>query len=324
MRKTYIIRCAVFLCILALFLGGLSWVFYPKIRDWTHGMNNPRIWSFQAEPKDSLDVLAIGDSLLMCGYSPLHLWEQTQITGFNACTGNQRLTLSLRMLESFCREQSPKVVLLEADSLFLTVESGDFFLDRIASRVPVLEYHDNWKIFSPNTFLRAPDYSFSNPEKGTHFLYDQGPELPEDLNYMADRGETAAIDRVNRFYFQKIAAFCQRQDIQLVLVSVPSPTLWSLARHNAVQALADGQGLPYLDMNLENGLIDWSTDRSTEGDHLNYLGTQKVTAYLGDFLCSTGLFPVEHSPQVQQAWNTAFEALEASISEQLASGKEDG
>lgn len=324
MRKTCIIRCVAFLCILALFLGSLSWVFYPKIRDWDHGMNNPRIWSFQSEPKNSLDVLAIGDSLLMCGYSPLHLWRQAQITGFNACTGNQRLTLSLRMLEGFCREQSPKVVLLEADSLFLTVESKDFFLDRIASRLPVLEYHDNWKIFSPKNFLRRPDYSFSNPEKGTHFLFDQNPMLPEDPNYMEDRGESASIDRTNRFYFQKIADLCQKQRIQLVLVSVPSPTLWSLARHNAVQALAEKQGIPYLDMNLEDGLIDWSTDRSTEGDHLNYLGTQKVTAFLGDFLRSTGLFPAEHPAQVCQAWDTAFQNLESSISEQLGSGTEDG
>lgn len=323
MRKT-VLRCAAFVCILALLLGGLSWVFYPKIRDWDHGMNNPRIWSFQSEPENSLDVLAIGDSLLMCGYSPLHLWKQAQITGFNACTGNQRLTQSLRMLEEFCREQSPKAVLLEADSLFQTVESKDFFLDRIASKIPVLEYHDNWKIFSPKNFLRSPDYSFSNPEKGTHFLYDRDPELPKDLNYMEDRGETAAIDRVNLFYFQRIAAFCQKRNIQLVLVSVPSPTLWSLARHNAVQALADSKGIVYLDMNLEDGLIDWSTDRSTEGDHLNYLGTRKVTAFLGEYLQSTGLFPVEHPSEVRQAWDTGFEALEANIARHLASGEEKG
>ena len=180
--KKICLRCAGFLLILALFLGILSAVFYPKGRGYNDGLENPRIWAFQAEPKNSLEVLAIGDSLLMCGYSPLDVWTQRGYTGFGCCTGNQRLTQSLRMLEAFCENQSPKVVFLEADSLYHPIDSQDILRDRVLPLIPALEYHDNWKIFSPKRFLRAPDYSYLHPQKGTHFLYDRDPQVPEEAD----------------------------------------------------------------------------------------------------------------------------------------------
>ena len=301
-----ILRCAGFLLILALFLGILSLVFYPKGRGYKDGLDNPRIWAFQAEPKDSLEVLAIGDSLLMCGYSPLDVWTQTGYTGLGCCTGNQRLTQSLRMLEAFCKNQSPKVVFLEADSLYHTIDSEDILRDRVLPLIPVLEYHDNWKIFSAKKFLRAPDYSYLHPQKGTHLLYDRDPEVPEEADsYMEDRGETEPIGNQNLRYFRKIEAICRKNGVQLVLVSVPSPSNWSYARHSSVEGLANRYGLTYLDMNLEDLGIDWLTDKSTEGDHLNYLGTQKVSKFLGDYLVSTDLLEPHREDEIGKSWRAA-------------------
>ena len=308
MRKN-MLRCAGFLLILALFLGILSLVFYPKGRGYNDGLDNPRIWAFQAEPKDSLEVLAIGDSLLMCGYSPLDVWTQTGYTGFGCCTGNQRLTQSLRMLEAFCENQSPKVVFLEADSLYHEIEDDAILRDRVLPVVPILEYHDNWKIFSAKRFLRAPDYSYLHPQKGTHFLYDRDPEVPEGAeSYMEDRGEIDPIESRNLRYFRKIEAVCRKNEVQLVLVSVPSPSSWSYARHSAVESLASQYGLTYLDMNLEDLGIDWLTDKSTEGDHLNYLGTQKVSKFLGDYLVSTNLLEPHREDAIGESWSAAAQA----------------
>ena len=321
MKKKYILRSIVFLCILALFLGALSLVFYPKIRDWEHGLPNARIWMFQSEPADSLDILAIGDSLLMCGYSPLNLWQETGYTGFNDCTGNQTLTLSLRMLEAFCRSQSPKVVLLETDSLYQPIDSERVLYDRVFPRVPVLEYHDNWKLFSADSFLRRPSYTASDPCMGTHFLYNHSEKVPENADtYMEDRGETAPIAKNVLRYFHRIAQVCEKEGIQLVLVSVPSPSLWSLARHEAVQALADSYGLPYLDMNTmpEEVPIDWSTDKSAEGDHLNYLGTQKVTHFLGVWLRDTGLLTDRRGTDLAKKWDELAADREKISLERLA------
>lgn len=312
MRKTRcripLLRCMFFLLGLAVLSGIVGWTLSPKGRDYGCGLENPRIWAFQAEPENSLDVLSIGDSLLMCGYSPLDIWLQEGFTGFNDCTGNQRLTLSLRMLEAFCRTQSPKVVLLEADSLYQPIELGNIFRDRVYPLLPVLEYHDNWKIFSPEKFLRETDYSFRHGQKGTHFLYDRDPEIPENADtYMDDVGEEAPIPGINRYYFEKIAAHCRRSGIRLVMVSVPSPSLWSDARHRSVQALCRDAGIDYLDMNRnrEEVPIDWRLDKSNEGDHLNLWGMRKVSRYLGEYLASTDLLTDRRGEPLAREWDEA-------------------
>lgn len=312
MKKTRccipLLRCMVFLLGLAALLIPAGWILSPKGRDYGCGLENPRIWSFQAEQPNSLDVLSIGDSLLMCGYSPLDIWLQEGFTGFNSCTGNQRLTQSLRMLEAFCATQSPKVVLLEADSLYQPIEVRDVFRDRVCPLLPVLEYHNNWKIFSPEKFLREPDYSFRHDQKGTHILYDRDPEMPDNVEtYMEDVGEEAPISGINRYYFEKIAAHCRRNGIRLVMVSVPSPSLWSDARHRSVQVLCRDWGIDYLDMNRnrEEVPIDWMQDKSNEGDHLNYWGMRKVSGYLGKYLASTNLLTDRREEPLAREWDEA-------------------
>ena len=61
-------------------------------------------------------------------------------------------------------------------------------------------------------------------------------------------------------------------------------------------------------MNLEDLGIDWLTDKSTEGDHLNYLGTQKVSKFLGDYLVSTNLLEPHREDAIGESWSAAAQA----------------
>lgn len=320
----HLLRIVGFLLGLAVLVGIIGWICTPKRRDYSCGLENPRIWAFQAEQANSLDVLAIGDSLLMCGYSPVDVWREKGFTGYNDCTGNQPLSMSLRMLEAFCATQNPKVVFLEADSLYHPIGVADIVRDRVYPLIPALEYHDNWKIFSPGRFLRPVEFTYFHGQKGSHFLYDRDPEPPENADtYMEDLGEQEQIPRVSRFYFEKIAAYCRDNGIHLVVVSVPSPSLWSDARHRAAQALCDGWEIPYLDLNLrrEEVPIDWSLDKSNEGDHLNIWGMRKVSHYLGTYLASTDLLTDRRGEALAEQWNEAARAQqerdEARLAEQI-------
>ncbi len=57
-----------------------------------------------------------------------------------------------------------------------------------------------------------------------------------------------------------------------------------MRRHNTIRDTAESLGLPYIDGNLLDLGIDWDTDTYDRGDHLNYSGAAKVTAWLGDYL----------------------------------------
>ena len=48
--------------------------------------------------------------------------------------------------------------------------------------------------------------------------------------------------------------------------------------------------------------IDWSKDTRDGGDHVNYFGAEKVSAYLGKYLSGTGLFKNRRSDPAYAQW----------------------
>ena len=113
----------------------------------------------------------------------------------------------------------------------------------------------------------------------------------------ADSGE-AKISRRSLNLLRRIARICREHDAELILISTPSTVNWNMKRHNRVQKLADKLGATYIDMNLlaDEIPIDWSVDSYDAGDHLNYTGAVKATAYLGKYLSEAGL-PDRRSPR---------------------------
>ena len=91
---------------------------------------------------------------------------------------------------------------------------------------------------------------------------------------------------ITRYYLDKIKRLCDAHGTKLLFVTAPSPVNHTMQRHNEVQALADALAVPYLDLNLntEELGIDWNLDTLDGGDHLNYTGCQKATAYLQRYM----------------------------------------
>ena len=87
-------------------------------------------------------------------------------------------------------------------------------------------------------------------------------------------------------YFEKIVQLCKENNVELIVVSVPSPKNWSDARHDTIQELCKQYDVTYYDLNkLDNVLaLDWTTDTLDRGDHLNMNGSKKVNAYFGKIL----------------------------------------
>ena len=107
-----------FVLLTVLLLVGMSKTLVPRSNSASGGMHNYRARGFYGEEKDSLDVVAIGNSDLASGFSPMELWKTHGISGFACGEPNQTIDQSVRLLQEVLTCQRPKVVILETDALF--------------------------------------------------------------------------------------------------------------------------------------------------------------------------------------------------------------
>ena len=119
------------------------------------------------------------------------------------------------------------------------------------------------------------------------------------------------VNLINRGYVKRMKEFCEAHGAKFVLVSTPSTTNWNMRKHNGIVKLASDLGVEFLDFNVmtEEVPIDWTTDTRDGGDHLNDSGAEKVSAYIGNYLASTGLFADKRTNAEYSAWNEYLEAF---------------
>lgn len=232
------------------------------------------------EEKNSIDVVVLGDSLTYSGISPYHLWDEYGYTSFVCGSPSQMINNTYEMLEAVLFRQSPKVVLLETNVIYQVTQQRSIVQSLFFQAFPVLRYHNNWKGSTP----------YSGSEIGTQDRYKgyvlrTAIKAGSDSGYMTPSDGVNEIATVNKYYFGKIYDLCQENNIELIIVSVPSTKYWNYPKHNAVVELAEEYGIKYWDLNIdENVDINWNVDTPDKGGHMNVHGAKKVTRRIGQLL----------------------------------------
>lgn len=283
-------RAAVFWGIFVLLLHGGSVVAAPKSNTAEAGMEGRDIPSagVLAEPKDSLDVIVLGDSEGHSAISPVVLWKEHGISSFVCSQSGQRAVEAYYMLKKALSVQKPKVVILETDLFYHSGEwqrEWNLAIERTARYYfPIIQYHNRWKRLAYRDWKGGPFEGRRDPNRG--FLpsgdirpYKGGP-------YMVKTEEREALKGTVTFWTDRLVELCRKEGIRLLFVGIPAPKNWDYRRHNGVSDYAARRKVPFLDMNLlERELnMDWERDSRDEGDHLNTYGAEKVSRYLGDYL----------------------------------------
>ena len=304
-----IFTALVFLAGLVFLLVVASQIFIPKSNSEEAGMEEVNANGFLAEKENSIDAFFIGDSVLYSSVIPLQIWNDTGYTCYNCGSSGQRLSYSFTMLQRVFENQSPKIVFLEMDAAYRAQESGYILYTAIGEALPVFQYHDRWKDLNADDFYSEVEHDFIVNDKG--YEYSTRVEDCDDdgLNYMAHSLTEERMSIRNKLCVQLMKWYCDKHDAKLVLISVPSPANWSYARHNAISSLADSLDCDYIDMNLltEEIPIDWETETRDKGDHLNYPGAQKVTAYLTEYLVDSGLLESHKDDPDYASWDECYE-----------------
>ena len=299
------LRVVAFVAGLIVILLAVSVVMTPKDNTERAGILSERAYGFLAEPESTLDVLFLGDSEGYRAFIPLQMWEEYGFTSFVCNTSSQQLYLTERILNQALEKQSPKYVILETLILYRYAPYSDVLMDRVSNALPVFRYHDHWKQLSLRDFVPKVEYTHIDPFKGYAFLSKIEPAA--EVEHMKPTKEASKISKQAQKSVARIAEICRAHGAELLLISSPSTTNWNMHRHNAVQKLADRLGIQYMDMNLmtDEIPIDWSVDTYDAGDHLNYTGAVKVSAYLGAYLHDEGL-PDHREDAAYAAWNDSL------------------
>ena len=321
--KIYIKR---FLCLLLTFciaLGGvwtIDRVLRLKRNDGILTMQN-----FYRQPKDSVDVLLIGNSHSGINIDTATLWNEYGIAAYNLWGGVQPLWNSYHFLVEALKYQRPKLVVLE-----ITASTSDYEyseeqnqLKNIAgmklsknkleavkasapegSRLNLLLglplYHGRFNEVSEEDFENFPWSKGSENYKGSYLLYGVGNYRFESAEGVTEKRDI--MDKEKQ-YLYKIITLCKNENLPLLLLKTPAlERKWEQEIYNKITEIADIDSLPFINMNLldkEVGITerDWSLDR-----HMNGSGARKVALYLGKYLADNCSIPDRRGDEKYASW----------------------
>ncbi len=331
-RSTMWMRSILFVLIFSLFYLATTAVMIPKTGDmWQSGRV---IDGFYHAPKQSIDLLTLGSSQVLVGFSAMDLYKRNGYAAYSLATENQTMFASYYLLMECLRYNQPQVLILEVQQLF--GDTTEPFYHKIFDNmpwssvkweavtdyiqhnpdsslmnflVPLVVFHDRWKD------IRLDDLTYFfhdryDPLRGFVMLHDRSQIT--DFSGIADSSESqkSSINFVKDEieYFDKIKALCGEEGIQIILLKNPT-TLWTQEDHDAVAQYAADKQLIFLDMN-ETAIIQqidfhFADDAHDKG-HLNVIGTEKVCAYLSVYL-------KEHTMLQDRRGNPAYAFLEKDL-----------
>lgn len=116
--KSKCLKIIVFLLLTCFLLAIMQSVFLPKWYYPSVESETISISGFYAEPNDSLQVLTLGPSHMLFGYSPCEVYEKYGITSYNLATASQLPISTYYLLKEALKTQSPQIVVCDVSGFF--------------------------------------------------------------------------------------------------------------------------------------------------------------------------------------------------------------
>jgi hypothetical protein len=326
-KKKRIIGFAAFWLIFLVLFYFFTKLVLPKWND-IPGVAGTRAEDFYSQEENTMDAMFFGSSFIYYSVSPLPIWDDYGITSYTFGNPGQRIWTSYYYMEEAFKYQSPKVVFYEVGTSYMEDQAKEewnrqnldympFSLTKwkailamckggketVASYLlPGIRYHDRWQELSENDFDRCSNTGYYG--KGSLMRFGAKPATKKkQKEWMQDTGEELTFPEENEAYLDKMIKLCEENGAELVLLRLPNIS-WTENLNEMMQNLADEKGLTYLDFNTfpEAYGLDWNTDTTDKGDHMNVVGTQKVSRYLGQYLKDHYDFEDKRTDEAYASW----------------------
>lgn len=318
-----IIGAVIFLSIMTGIIYNLNQVMLNRESD-----GSIQLYDFYELEKDRVDVLCIGSSHVYYGYNTCQLYDDYGIASYLLSSSGQPVWVSYYLLEEALKSQQPKLVLFDTGTLFRREE--DFQPSSWEVLIGMKPSRTKWnalkEVSSYDPTLDAASAFFTFPYYHTRFLSltRQDYEGMEDMRYMgykprfgtiseseledAQKAESdykAGITARTEKYLLKMMQLCRDQNIPMAIANTPYANLSDAKRKaNAyIKTLADQYDIPVLEGNdLTREMQIRFSDDLLDPSHLNYDGSVKFTAYLGEWLKDRYNLPDRRGETQYQKW----------------------
>ncbi|MBR2121477.1 MAG: hypothetical protein IJ930_00820 [Lachnospiraceae bacterium] len=292
-----------------------------------------------AQPENTIDVAFLGTSHIHCNVNTALLYEGLGMASYDYSAAEQPLWITYYYLQELCKTQHPKLVVLDvfAPARFSEDYQYNFLLENLdgvrfspnkvrmilASCEPgrikdffpsMVTYHDRYKE------LTDEDLAFLNMSvderasyKGYTPFFEVGSQTRPDIQVSESGGLSAKSEE----YLRKIMEYCEENGIELNFLVTPYiMNEEQVMVYNRIREIADENALLFLDANMaadEMGL-NYETD-FCDYSHLNYMGSCKFTAYLGNLLKSRYDIPDRRGQEGWESWDRHVKEFNAYIEE---------
>lgn len=317
------VRAVCFLCLFALLF---VW-FTDVLRDKT---DVDIIRPYYDEPANSLDIVFVGSSHIMCGVYPMELYEASGYMSYAFTISAQTVPQMYYQTVAALETQHPQLIVLDMGELLFSGKTGDkafvhrqtdnirYSLNKVQLIVDLLEpeeripnflnlvlYHSRWKE------LTEEDFSVTMAvTKGTKVFFTAEEQTPPDV---PPTTQTAPIASVTDAYLRRTIELCRSRGVEVLLLYIPSclkteeyEKIFSAAQY------AEEYGIEFLNLMeyFDELGLDYASD-FRDSYHLNAYGARKVTAFLASWLPEHYPLAQEHSAALIERWDRALEEYRA-------------
>lgn len=344
----YALRAILFLLLVSLVLSALTNLLREKSGD------RYLLLSKEFADETEWDVIFAGCSRTNTSMYPMQLWEEYGFTSYNNAQSGETVPLSYWTCKSIIRRCHPKVLVLDVALCYLNRTYGNTSWmhqsldplspnDRIPAALdvapdeelmdfvfPLSIYHTRWKE------LTSADFSESDVlRRGCSQVFQiaediagmETGELPEE--------ETLPPADVVVEYLDKIIKLCEETGTQLVIFFPPAFTFPEVAEvkpthdmtleplyANWLEAYTAEKGVGYVNFYKLIDELGFDYFRHMYNySHMNYLGGEIITNYMGQYLTENYDLPDRRQDPAYENWNEDLELYRSLIAKQLGNFK---
>ncbi len=309
---------------------------------------------FYAEEENSLDVVFVGASCIYRYWDVMKAWNDYGIASYNYSVSAMAAGSTISAIKEIQKTQNPQLIVFDVRKLLKryydediqmpfrnAVDSMDYNLNRlqaveyyrklnglsvedtVSSYIDLIEYHNNYAALSNPVNWKLWDNRTEESLDKEDFY--KGFAIASKHMYIVDVADRISDERRDlhssaKQAYEDILLYCKENDINLLVVASPYKVKKNdIRQYNTMADIAEEYGFPFLDGNryYEEMNLDFATDFYDSG-HVNILGAQKYTAFLGKYIKDNYEIPDRRADASYIEWNEIYEDYQVDVEKAIA------